>query len=166
MAMKETPAMPLPPVPPPLGSSINAPLLIVDEEQRDTVKSESIFNAESTTKSTEYPYDHGKKETLERNIVEAMELIGKLKQCLNAVKQDEVVLKHKKQKSVAAYEIVHREVEKLCTQAEAVREIDQRENAALDGIVSVTHRLKSDAQEAPPAVGNKLVAELWEEITA
>ncbi|KAF3680958.1 putative DNA-binding protein ESCAROLA-like [Capsicum annuum] len=88
-----------------------------------------------------------KKENLERQISDAMELIGKLKECVAVLKQEEGALNHEKQKCVVAYEIAHQEAQNICSQAEAVknvlREIDQRKNAALNGIESVTHHLKS-----------------------
>ncbi|KAL3331330.1 hypothetical protein AABB24_034917 [Solanum stoloniferum] len=88
-----------------------------------------------------------KKESLERQIVDAMELIGKLKECVAVLKQEEGALKYEEQKCVAAYEIANQEVQTICNQAEAakniLREIDQRENAALNGIESAFRRLKS-----------------------
>ncbi|KAH0643222.1 hypothetical protein KY290_034820 [Solanum tuberosum] len=87
------------------------------------------------------------KENLERLIVDAMELIGKLKECVAVLKQEEETLKYEEEKCVAAYEIANHEVQTICNQAEAaknvLREIDQRENAALNGIESAFHRLKS-----------------------
>lgn len=88
-----------------------------------------------------------KKENLEKQIVDAMELIGKLKECVAVLKQEEGALKYEEQKCVAAYEIANHELQKISTQAEAaknvLREIDQRENAALNGIESAFRRLKS-----------------------
>lgn len=88
-----------------------------------------------------------KKESLERQIADAMELIGKLKECVAVLKQEEGALKYEEQKCVAAYEIANHEVQKVCNQAEAaknvLREIDQRENAALNGIELAFRRLKA-----------------------
>ncbi|KAJ8555774.1 hypothetical protein K7X08_013270 [Anisodus acutangulus] len=206
MATKETPAVPLPPMPP-LGSSRNARVLIIDEEQRQKDKSESVLtsgsmkNVEAMVKCANntfftldfleadytsfykdirdfiaYHYNYlliakrqremqffpaelktryedakiclndfkdeivqtqghilmvvKKKETFERQIVDAMELSGKLKECVVVLEQEEEALKREKQKSVIAHEIAHHEVQKLCTQVEAANnvllKIDQR----------------------------------------
>ncbi|XP_075102536.1 uncharacterized protein LOC142177497 [Nicotiana tabacum] len=88
-----------------------------------------------------------KKKTFERQKLEAMELIGRLKQWVDVLKQNEEALKHKKQKCVADHVIASLKVQNLHTQVEAakdvLREIDQRENAARNGIESATCRLKS-----------------------
>ncbi|XP_060207016.1 uncharacterized protein LOC132634891 [Lycium barbarum] len=262
MTTKETPAVPLPPMPP-SGSSINAPLLIVDEEQRDTkinlnplsilspppnprlrinecsphineksktmishvksvlefqLTSGSMKNVEAMVKCANnafstldfleadytsfyndvrefiaYHYDYlliakrqremqsfpaelktryedakicannlkdeivqtqghilmvvKKKESFERQIVDAMELIGKLKEGVAVFEQEEEALKQEKRKCIVAHEIAHHEVQKLCTQVKAAKnvlqKIDERKNAALNGIESSTKRLKS-----------------------
>lgn len=88
-----------------------------------------------------------KKEDLEKQIADAMELVGKLKECVTVLKQEEGALKCEEEKCVAAYVIANCEVQKISIQAEAAKnvlwEIDQRENAALNGIESTFRRLKS-----------------------
>lgn len=96
---------------------------------------------------TKQQKDKEKKEHLKIQIEDAKKLIHRLEREVADLEQDDKLLKEEEQKYEAAHKITQAKVAIIGTKMEEAREIEQRNNEALQGIESTTQWLLSYVKE-------------------